>query len=175
VLHNLLVSNVVREVIEADGARAVRTKVGHSLIKDQMADTNAIFGGEHSAHYYFRDFFGADNGMLAAMHVLAEFGAQPQPLSEFARQYNPYFLSGEINSTVSDVQAAKDRILKAFEGRAVVEQFDGITLSSGAQANWWWLNVRASNTEPLVRLNLEAANESTMRAIRDEVLALIRA
>jgi len=175
VLHNLLVSNVVREVIEADGARAVRTKVGHSLIKDQMADTNAIFGGEHSAHYYFRDFFGADNGMLAAMHVLAEFGAQSQPLSEFARQYNPYFLSGEINSTVSDVQAAKDRILKAFEGRAVVEQFDGITLSSGAQANWWWLNVRASNTEPLVRLNLEAANESTMRAMRDEVLALIRA
>jgi phosphomannomutase len=175
VLHNLLVSNVVREVIEADGARAVRTKVGHSLIKDQMADTNAIFGGEHSAHYYFRDFFGADNGMLAAMHVLAEFGAQSQPLSEFARQYNPYFLSGEINSTVSDVQAAKDRILKAFEGRAVVEQFDGITLSSPAQANWWWLNVRASNTEPLLRLNLEAANESTMRAIRDEVLVLIRA
>ena len=175
VLHNLLVSNIVREVIEEDGARAVRTKVGHSLIKDQMAATNAIFGGEHSAHYYFRDFWGADNGMLAAMHVLAEFGSQPLPLSEFARQYNPYFLSGEINSTVADVQAAKDRILAAFENRANLEEFDGITLSSGAQANWWWFNVRASNTEPLVRLNLEAANESTMRAIRDEVLALIRA
>jgi phosphomannomutase len=175
VLHNLLTSNVVREVIEADGARAVRTKVGHSLIKDQMAATNAIFGGEHSAHYYFRDFWGADNGMLAAMHVLAEFGSQHLPLSEFARQYNPYFMSGEINSTVADVQAAKDRVLAAFEGRATVEQFDGITLSSPAQANWWWLNVRASNTEPLLRLNLEAANEATMQAIRDEALALIRA
>ena len=175
VLHNLLTSNVVREVIEEDGARAVRTKVGHSLIKDQMAATNAIFGGEHSAHYYFRDFWGADNGMLAAMHVLAEFGAQALPLSEFARQYNPYFMSGEINSTVADVQAAKDRVLAAFEGRANVEEFDGITLSSPAQSNWWWFNVRASNTEPLLRLNLEAANESTMHAIRDEVLALIRA
>lgn len=175
VLHNLLTSNIVREVIEADGARAVRTKVGHSLIKDQMAATNAIFGGEHSAHYYFRDFWGADNGMLAAMHVLAEFGAQSQPLSEFARQYNPYFLSGEINSTVADVAAAKARVLSAFEGRASVEEFDGVTLSSPAQANWWWVNVRASNTEPLLRLNVEAANHETMAAIRDEVLALIRA
>lgn len=175
VLHNLLTSNIVREVIESDGAKAVRTKVGHSLIKDQMAATNAIFGGEHSAHYYFRDFWGADNGMLAAMHVLAEFGSQPLPLSAFARQYNPYFMSGEINSTVADVQAAKARVLAAFDGRATVEEFDGITLSSGAQANWWWFNVRASNTEPLLRLNLEAANESTMAAIRDEVLALIRA
>ncbi len=175
VLHNLLTSNIVREVIEEDGARAVRTKVGHSLIKDQMAATNAIFGGEHSAHYYFRDFWGADNGMLAAMHVLAEFGAQSQPLSEFARQYNPYFLSGEINSTVADVAAAKARVLQALEGRASVEEFDGITLSSPAQADWWWLNVRASNTEPLLRLNVEAANHETMAAIRDEVLALIRA
>lgn len=175
VLHNLLTSNIVREVIEADGARAVRTKVGHSLIKDQMAATNAIFGGEHSAHYYFRDFWGADNGMLAAMHVLAEFGSQDLPLSQFAKQYNPYYLSGEINSTVADVQAAKERVLAAFAGRATVEEFDGITLSSGAQANWWWFNVRASNTEPLLRLNLEAANEDTMVALRDEVLALIRA
>ncbi|MBP6043655.1 MAG: phosphomannomutase/phosphoglucomutase [Rhodoluna sp.] len=175
VLHNLLTSNIVREVIEADGARAVRTKVGHSLIKDEMARTNAIFGGEHSAHYYFRDFWGADNGMLAAMHVLAEFGAQDLPLSEFARQYNPYFLSGEINSTVTDVAAAKARVLQAFEGRATVEEFDGITLSSPAQANWWWVNVRASNTEPLLRLNIEAATNDTMAAIRDEVLALIRA
>jgi phosphomannomutase len=175
VLHNLLTSNIVREVIEEDGARAVRTKVGHSLIKDQMAATNAIFGGEHSAHYYFRDFWGADNGMLAAMHVLAEFGSQGKPLSEFARQYNPYFLSGEINSTVADVAAAKARVLQALEGRATVDEFDGITLSSPAQANWWWLNVRASNTEPLLRLNVEAANHETMAAIRDEVLALIRA
>ena len=174
VLHNLLTSNIVREVIEVDGARAVKTKVGHSLIKDQMAETNAIFGGEHSAHYYFRDFWGADNGMLAAMHVLAEFGSQQSPLSDFARQYNPYFLSGEINSTVSEVAAAKARVLSAFEGRASVDEFDGITLNSPPQSNWWWVNVRASNTEPLLRLNVEAANESTMQQIRDEVLALIR-
>ena len=175
VLHNLLTSKVVEEVILADGAKPVKTKVGHSLIKDQMAATNAIFGGEHSAHYYFRDFWGADNGMLAAMHVLAEFGSQDLPLSEFARQYNPYFLSGEINSTVTDVAAAKARVLQAFEGRATVEEFDGITLSSPAQANWWWVNVRASNTEPLLRLNIEAATNETMATIRDEVLALIRA
>ena len=174
VLHNLLTSNIVREVIETDGARAVKTKVGHSLIKDQMAETNAIFGGEHSAHYYFRDFWGADNGMLAAMHVLAEFGAQDAPLSDFARQYNPYALSGEINSTVDDVPAAKARVLAAFEGRASVDEFDGITLNSPPQSNWWWVNVRASNTEPLLRLNVEAANQSTMQQIRDEVLALIR-
>jgi phosphomannomutase len=109
------------------------------------------------------------------MHVLAEFGSQELPLSEFARKYNPYFLSGEINSTVADVAAAKARVLAAFEGRATVEEFDGITLSSPAQANWWWVNVRASNTEPLLRLNVEAANGATMAAIRDEVLGLIRA
>ncbi len=175
VLHNLLTSNIVREVIEQDGAKAVRTKVGHSLIKDQMAETKAIFGGEHSAHYYFRDFWGADNGMLAAMHVLAEFGHQQLPLSEFARQYNPYFLSGEINSTVADVAAAKQRVLDAFEGRASFEQFDGITLNSKPQSNWWWANVRSSNTEPLLRLNVEAANHETMVAVRDELLGLIRA
>lgn len=175
VLHNLLTSNIVREVIEQDGARAVRTKVGHSLIKDQMAETNAIFGGEHSAHYYFRDFWGADNGMLAAMHVLAEFGAQELPMSEFARQYNPYFLSGEINSTVSDVTSAVARVLEAFNSRATVDNFDGITLNSPPQSNWWWANVRSSNTEPLLRLNVEAANQSTMEAIRDELLSLIRA
>jgi phosphomannomutase len=113
--------------------------------------------------------------MLAAMHVLAEFGSQQAPLSEFARQYNPYFLSGEINSTVADVAAAKQRVLDAFEGRASFEQFDGITLSSKPQANWWWANVRSSNTEPLLRLNVEAANEATMAAVRDELLSLIRA
>jgi phosphomannomutase len=175
VLHNLLTSNVVREVIETDGATAVRTKVGHSLIKDEMARTGAIFGGEHSAHYYFRDFWGADNGMLAAMHVLAEFGHQQAPLSEFARQYNPYFLSGEINSTVADVAAAQARVIDAFADRASTERFDGITLYSKPQSNWWWANVRASNTEPLLRLNVEAANAQTMQAVRDELLALIRA
>lgn len=176
VLHNLLTSKIVEEVIAADGAKPVRTKVGHSLIKDQMAATNAIFGGEHSAHYYFRDFWGADNGMLAAMHVLAEFGAQELPLSEFAKQYNPYFMSGEINSTVADVPAAQARILSAFADRADFENFDGATATAKDWSNqaWWWFNVRASNTEPLLRLNVEASDEITMQRIRDEVLQLIR-
>lgn len=181
VLHNLLTSRVVEEVIEADGARAVRTNVGHSLIKDQMAATNAIFGGEHSAHYYFRDFWGADNGMLAAMHVLAEFGSQAEPLSEFAKKYNPYFLSGEINSTVQDVAAAKARVQAAFAGRATFEEFDGITATNNQElgkpadaGSWWWFNVRASNTEPLLRLNVEASSEADMIQVRDEVLNLIQ-
>ena len=181
VLHNLLTSRVVEEVIAEDGARAVKTKVGHSLIKDQMAATNAIFGGEHSAHYYFRDFWGADNGMLAAMHVLAEFGSQEFPLSQFAKKYNPYFLSGEINSTVSDVAAAKARVQSAFADRASFDEFDGITATSiqelgkpAEAGSWWWFNVRASNTEPLLRLNVEASSEAKMIQIRDEVLNLIQ-
>lgn len=174
VLYNLITSRIVKETIEADGAKSVRTKVGHSLIKDQMAATQAIFGGEHSAHYYFADFWGADNGMLAAMHVLAEFGLQDLPLSQFAKQYNPYFLSGEINSTVSDVAAAKKRVQASFSHRAQFEEFDGITAVGADQENWWWFNVRASNTEPLLRLNVEAKNQADMIAIRDEVLALIR-
>jgi phosphomannomutase len=174
VLYNLITSRVVAEVIEADGAKGERTKVGHSLIKDRMADTNAIFGGEHSAHYYFRDFWGADNGMLAAMHVLAEFGSQPESLSAIAKQYNPYFLSGEINSKVEDVAAAKSRVEEAFADRASFDHFDGITVQ-GTDANgaWWWFNVRASNTEPLLRLNVEAKDQASMEAIRDEVLGLI--
>ncbi len=174
VLYNLITSRVVAEVIAADGAKGERTKVGHSLIKDRMADTNAIFGGEHSAHYYFRDFWGADNGMLAAMHVLAEFGSQPESLSAIAKQYNPYFLSGEINSKVEDVAAAKARVEETFADRASFDHFDGITVK-GTDANgaWWWFNVRASNTEPLLRLNVEAKDQTSMEAIRDEVLGLI--
>jgi phosphomannomutase len=175
-LHNLLTSKIVEEMIAADGAKPVRTKVGHSLIKDQMAATNAVFGGEHSAHYYFRDFWGADNGMLAAMHVLAEFGAQDQPMSEFAKKFNPYFMSGEINSTVADVPAAQQRIHDTFADRANFENFDGATATAKNWSNeaWWWFNVRASNTEPLLRLNVEASDEITMQRIRDEVLQLIR-
>jgi phosphomannomutase len=176
VLHNLLTSKIVEEVIVADGAKPVRTKVGHSLIKDQMALTNAIFGGEHSAHYYFRDFWGADNGMLAAMHVLAEFGSQPHAMSQFAKQYNPYFLSGEINSTVEDALEARARVEAAFADRANIEKFDGTTATAKDSSNgsWWWFNVRVSNTEPLLRLNVEASDEITMQRIRDEVLQLIR-
>lgn len=175
VLYNLITSRIVAETIRAEGAKAIRTKVGHSLIKDQMAETKAIFGGEHSAHYYFADFWGADNGMLAAMHVLAEFGSQPKPMSEFAERYNPYFLSGEINSKVADVAAAKARVIAAFDNVGSIEEFDGVTISSNdLEKDWWWFNVRASNTEPLLRLNVEAAKDAKMQQLRDEVLALIR-
>jgi phosphomannomutase len=174
ILYNLITSKVVSEVIASEGASGERTKVGHSLIKDRMAATNAAFGGEHSAHYYFKSFWGADNGMLAAMHVLAEFGSQPETLSAISKQYNPYFLSGEINSTVTDVPAARARIEEAFKDRASFDHLDGVTVSgTDSQGDWWWFNVRASNTEPLLRLNVEAKAQASMEAIRDEVLGLI--
>ncbi|WP_136706768.1 phosphomannomutase/phosphoglucomutase, partial [Agromyces sp. H66] len=143
VIHNLITSRIVPEVIEEAGALAVRTRVGHSLIKDRMAETGAVFGGEHSAHYYFRDFWGADNGMLAAMHVLAELGAQEAPLSEFAARFDPYALSGEINSTVSDVPAAYTRIVEAFTGRADFDELDGLTVTgiTAGDEPFWWFNV----------------------------------
>ncbi len=177
VLHNLITSRIVAETIEAEGAVAVRTRVGHSLIKDTMRETGAIFGGEHSAHYYFRDFWGADNGMLAAMHLLAEFGSQALPLSEFAEKYDPYALSGEINSTVKDVSAAYARIVEAYTGTAAFDEFDGLTVTGQTDQDepFWWFNVRPSNTEPLLRLNVEAATEEQMERIRDRVLGLIRA
>ncbi|MGW9629820.1 phosphomannomutase/phosphoglucomutase [Agromyces sp. NPDC055520] len=176
VIHNLITSRFVSETIEAAGATPVRTRVGHSLIKDQMRATGAVFGGEHSAHYYFRDFWGADNGMLAAMHVLAEFGAQDAPLSEMSTRFTPYSLSGEINSVVDDVPAAYTRIVEAFTDRAEFDELDGLTVTgvtAGDEA-FWWFNVRPSNTEPLLRLNAEGGDAATMAAIRDEVLALIR-
>lgn len=162
------------ETILGAGAIPVRTRVGHSLIKDEMAATGAIFGGEHSAHYYFRDFWGADNGMLAAMHLLAEFGAQDEPLSALAREYTPYALSGEINSTVADIPAAYARIVKAYASEEL-DELDGLTVSGSADGVFWWFNVRPSNTEPLLRLNVEAGTEAVMERIRDAVLALIRA
>ena len=177
VIHNLITSNIVPETIRALGATPVRTRVGHSLIKDQMAATGAVFGGEHSAHYYFKDFWGADNGMLAAMHVLAEFGAQPEPLSSLTAKYSPYALSGEINSTVADVAQATDRVRQAFASRGTADEFDGLTIVGNVPEGeaFWWFSVRPSNTEPLLRLNVEAADDATMSLIRDEVLALIRA
>lgn len=174
VIHNLLTSRIVPETIERVGATPVRTRVGHSLIKDRMRETGAIFGGEHSAHYYFRDFWSADNGMLAAMHVLAEFGGQPLPLSEFAARYNPYSASGEINSVVDDVPAAYARIVDGFAGEAEIDELDGLTFSGFDDGSWWWFNVRPSNTEPFLRLNAEAQEEAVMVRLRDRVLALIR-
>jgi phosphomannomutase len=176
VLHNLITSRIVQETIEGAGAIAVRTNVGHSLIKDKMKETGAIFGGEHSAHYYFRDFWGADNGMLAAMHLLAEFGAHPEPMSALSDRYTPYSLSGEINSTVTDVPAAYARIVDAYASIGEFDELDGLTVSSteGDGDGFWWFNVRPSNTEPLLRLNVEASTPEKMASIRDGVLALIR-
>ncbi|SEB00156.1 phosphomannomutase/phosphoglucomutase [Leifsonia sp. 21MFCrub1.1] len=176
VIHNLITSNIVPETIEAAGAVPLRTRVGHTLIKDAMRRSGAVFGGEHSAHYYFRDFWSADNGMLAAMHLLAEFGAQDRPLSELSARYTPYAMSGEINSTVDDVPAAFTRIVEAFTPRADFDELDGLTVTGRVAQDepFWWFSVRPSNTEPLLRLNVEAADQATMARIRDEVLALIR-
>jgi phosphomannomutase len=141
-----------------------------------MRETGAVFGGEHSAHYYFRDFWSADNGMLAAMHLLAEFGSHEQPLSQLAAVYSPYAQSGEINSSVEDVPAAYARIVEAFTGRAEFDELDGLTVTGLTDESepFWWFSVRPSNTEPLLRLNVEAADVATMGRLRDEVLALIR-
>ncbi|MBF4600048.1 phosphomannomutase/phosphoglucomutase [Frigoribacterium sp. VKM Ac-1396] len=174
VIHNLITSRAVPEAIEAAGATPVRTRVGHSLIKDEMRATGAIFGGEHSAHYYFRDFWSADNGMLAAMHVLAEFGSQSEPLSTLTDRYTPYAASGEINSTVTDVPAAYARIVEAYTGVGDFDELDGLTVSGSSDDGFWWFNVRPSNTEPLLRLNAEAATPAGMERVRDHVLGLIR-
>jgi len=156
----------------------VRSRVGHSFIKATMAEKNAVFGGEHSAHYYFRDFWFADTGMLAAMHVLAALGEQPLPLSRFAAEYERYVASGEINSRVADVVAATAAVEREFAGRPGVEidRLDGLTVAhrrSDADPMWWF-NLRPSNTEPLLRLNAEAQDDTTMAKLRDEVLALVR-
>jgi phosphomannomutase len=173
ILHNLLTSRAVKEFIEAAGATAIRTRVGHSLIKDEMATTGAIFGGEHSAHYYFKEFYGADSGMLAAMHVMREFGSQDLPLSEFAAKFNPYFASGEINSTVSDSGAKMAQIKSEFQ-RSDFDDLDGITLSSPVgESPWWWFNVRSSNTEPLLRLNVESEDKNRCEELTSRVLGLI--
>ncbi len=173
VIHNLITSRAVPEVVREHGGVPVRTRVGHSFIKEQMAVTGAVFGGEHSAHYYFRDFWRADTGMLAAMHVLAELGAQPGPLSALTVRYDRYAASGEVNSTVGDVPGRMAAVEQAYAGLpgAAVDHLDGLTveLPDGS-----WFNLRPSNTEPLLRLNVEAADPPGMVALRDDVLALVR-
>ncbi len=172
VIHNLITSRAVAEIVTEHGGRPVRTRVGHSYIKTEMANTDAVFGGEHSAHYYFRDFWRADTGMLAALHVLAALGGQDRPLSELASEYERYVASGEINSEVADQAAATATVRAAFAGRdgVIVDDLDGMTVGAAG----WWFNLRPSNTEPLLRLNVEAGDRPTMTALRDEVLALIR-
>ncbi len=159
-------------MIREHGGQPVRTRVGHSFIKAEMARTNAVFGGEHSAHYYFRDFWFADTGMLAAMHVLAALGEQPGTLADLTATYRRYAASGEINSRVDDQAERMAAVLEAFSGRAAsVDELDGLTIDL---ADGSWFNVRASNTEPLLRLNVEGPDEATMMAVRDEALAIIR-
>ncbi|WP_229071986.1 phosphomannomutase/phosphoglucomutase [Actinoplanes sp. DH11] len=170
IIHNLITSAAVPEIITEHGGKPVRSRVGHSFIKAEMAASNAVFGGEHSAHYYFRDFWFADTGMLAAMHVLAAFGGQDLPLSEFAAEYERYAASGEINSTVADANAKIAEVRAAFPD-AEVDDLDGLTFQVGGGA---WFNLRASNTEPLLRLNVEAPDADRMAALRDEVLAIVR-
>ena len=172
IIHNLITSRAVPEIVIENGGTAVRTRVGHSFIKATMAETGAIFGGEHSGHFYFRDFWKADSGMLAAMHALAALGetSESTTLSELLKPYLRYVMSGEINTKVSDAKTVVANIKSAFVDRAIeVDELDGLTISLESG----WFNVRASNTEPLLRLNVEASSESEMVAIRDSVLSMM--
>ncbi|MGH8791817.1 MAG: phosphomannomutase/phosphoglucomutase [Stackebrandtia sp.] len=173
VIHNLITSRSVPEIVAENGGVAVRTRVGHSYIKAEMARTGAVFGGEHSAHYYFRDFWSADTGMLAALHVLAALGGGETPLSELVSAYDRYTASGEINTTVADQSAKLDELAEAYAARddVEIETMDGLTANFADGA---WLNLRPSNTEPLLRLNVEAATPARMAELRDEALAHIR-
>jgi len=174
IIYNCISSRAVPEVISECGGVGERTRVGHSFIKARMAETGAVFGGEHSGHFYFTDFWRADSGMLAAMHVLAALGSAPAgtALSSLLARYDRYVASGEINSVVDDAAAATDRVRKAYAGQEEVtfDDLDGMTVS----APDWWFNLRPSNTEPLLRLNVEAVDAGTMESVRDEVLAIVR-
>ncbi len=172
VIYNLITSRAVPEIIAEHGGVPVRTRVGHSFIKAKMAETGAVFGGEHSGHFYFRDFWFADSGMLAALHTLAALGGQAKPLSRLMADYSRYHASGEINSQVADQAEATARVKQAFGSRPGVRtgELDGLTVSAAD----WWFNLRPSNTEPLLRLNVEADSETAMAALRDEVLAMVR-
>lgn len=174
IIHNLITSKTVPELVAEKGGTAVRTRVGHSFIKAKMAEHKAVFGGEHSAHYYFQEFWNADSGMLAALHVLAALGQSDKPLSELMAEYSRYEASGEINSTVADQSASQQAILDQLaEEIESTDDMDGITVElKGTDA---WFNVRASNTEPLLRLNVEAKTREEVDAIVERVLGIIRA
>jgi phosphomannomutase len=170
VLYNLICSRIVPETIERAGGVPVRTRVGHSFIKSIMAETGAVFGGEHSGHYYFRDNFRADSGLIGALVLLEALSATGGTMSQLMAPYDRYVQSGELNSQVADQKSAIETVAGAFAGRAEADYADGLTLA----AQTWWFNLRPSNTEPMLRLNVEAEDSATMQAIRDEVLALIR-
>ena len=172
IIYNLISSRAVKEVVEENGGKPLRSRVGHSFIKAMMAESGAIFGGEHSGHFYFADFWRADSGMLAALHAIAALGASDKTLSELLAPYARYFASGEINSQVADSKATMAGIKESYGSKPGVttDELDGLTVDGDT----WWFNVRASNTEPLLRLNVEAKTQSQMEALRDEVLAVIR-
>jgi len=173
VIHNLITSRAVPELVAERGGTPVRSRVGHSYIKGLMADTGAIFGGEHSAHYYFRDFWGADSGMLAALHVLAALGEQYRPLSDMMADYQRYEASGEVNFTVTDAEACVDEVLLAFGSRIhSIDHLDGVTVDLGDGS---WFNLRMSNTEPLLRLNVEARTTEDVDEIVEQIAAKIAA
>jgi phosphomannomutase len=169
IIYNLISSKAVSEVIAENGGIGVRSRVGHSYIKSLMAESGAVFGGEHSGHFYFSNFWRADSGMLAALYALAELMATKSTLSELLEPFNRYASSGEINSTVKDVKKSIDLIRKKYSNDYQVDELDGLTIT----ADSWWFNLRASNTEPLLRLNVEAETEKEMVKIRDTVLSLI--
>ena len=173
VIYNLITSQAVPEIVAEHGGRPVRTRVGHSFIKQRMAETGAIFGGEHSAHYYFRNFWRADSGMLAGLHVLAALGRQQRPLSALMAEFSRYAASGEINSTVEDQRARMELVRQRFAARDGIQldELDGLTVRC---PNGSWFNLRPSNTEPLLRLNVEARDTAAVEVLRDEVLALVR-
>jgi phosphomannomutase len=172
IIYNLISSRAVVEIVDENGGKAIRSRVGHSYIKKLMAETGAVFGGEHSGHFYFRDFWRADSGMLAALHAIAALGEVKTPLSKLLKPYSRYLSSGEINSQVADAQISMTEIEAKFGESAgnEVDHLDGLTVNGDT----WWFNVRASNTEPLLRLNVEAKTQARMEKIRDEVLATIR-
>jgi len=173
IIYNLISSKSVKEVVAEAGGTSVRSRVGHSYIKKLMAETGAVFGGEHSGHFYFRDFWKADSGMLAALYAISALGENEIPLSQLLAPFNRYVSSGEINSTVKDAVASSRQIEDFYGAQPGVEldHLDGLTVTGDT----WWFNLRASNTEPLLRLNVEASTEAEMASIRDAVLKTIRA
>src|SRR5674476_417129 len=180
IVYNVITSAAVPEIVAKAGATAIRTRVGHSFIKGEMARHQAVFGGEHSGHYYFRDFWFADTGMLAAMHVLAALGEQAGPLSELGARFSRYSASGEINSTVADAPLATENVRTWAQDWArehgqdvAFDELDGMTVTHQGTPMWWF-NLRPSNTEPLLRLNVEASDEATMARVRDDVLSVVR-
>jgi phosphomannomutase len=171
IIYNLISSRAVQEVINENGGLGLRSRVGHSYIKQMMADSGAIFGGEHSGHFYFKDFWRADSGALAALHAIAALGESEMTMSELLAPYNRYVVSGEINSKVADTKVATDLVENTYSsGQVSTDHLDGLTVNGDT----WWFNLRPSNTEPVLRLNVEASTQAQMETVRDAVLSLIR-